>query len=782
MTVEGLREFCRGGGWTFGGVWRINLRDPRLLMLEETYHDEQSGKIFEKMISRVHVLGQGMIGEIALSGKHRWITFDALSDGSEISTILKLDICQGGFEQQYQILAEIKTVAIFPLLPLGMILISSTQKICENSIYVRWARQLLGQIGLNQQGRLHIDLNSSHPQATSAYLFSSLTSSFKNNISDHISAFNWQQNDDVLSESLPSASELSHGSCVIARSQASSLEPITFSMPIASTSSGSINSLGSICHEMTSFSSISSCQVTDQQTAITESQALFSPINMSTHSKCKFPSNIFTNYYRSMTLLNEGNPSDYMDHKLLPVMAASAVPIPATLHSYVPNSSNFSLVNDDSVFSKSKVCPFKGLLDTGSVYGSVSHFPVCDLASSIYPSQDFPFVSEGVKLNNSPLIFSNRESPNHHIHVQSMNNQVQSFELRSDQESNVLSTLVSCNLPDVSNTSSSMIGNICAAHADDNLFDGMELDFSPINLEQGWDDITTQDCVSEIEVGSAAVAFKDLFLGSCFEQLLDSAAAGNAKLTSTCDIFSSINSGDCEDLRNHLLSTSEVSNAQHKLPNGSAKVVRRRARRGESTRRRPKDRQQIQDRVKELREIVPNGAKCSIDALLDRTIKHLLFLQSVTKYAEKLNQTDEPKIIGEEDGVVLKDYINGEAGGATWAYEVAGQTMFCPILVEDINPSGQMHVEMLCEERGFFLEIADVVRGFGLTILKGFMEIRETKIWARFIVEAQREITRMDVFLSLVHLLQQSSSRSDILMASRPPPAPSPIGLADGLL
>lgn len=40
-----------------------------------------------------------------------------------------------------------------------------------------------------------------------------------------------------------------------------------------------------------------------------------------------------------------------------------------------------------------------------------------------------------------------------------------------------------------------------------------------------------------------------------------------------------------------------------------AKPIRKRARPGESTRPRPKDRQQIQDRLKELRGIIPNGAK-----------------------------------------------------------------------------------------------------------------------------------------------------------------------------
>lgn len=101
---------------------------------------------------------------------------------------------------------------------------------------------------------------------------------------------------------------------------------------------------------------------------------------------------------------------------------------------------------------------------------------------------------------------------------------------------------------------------------------------------------------------------------------------------------------------------------------------------------------------------------------------------------------------------------------------------------------------MLCEEQGFFLEIADIIRGFGLSILKGVMEVRGNKIWAHFIVEvsflsyeiflsvdisclpkrslilsspvlisillwqASSHVTRIDVFWSLVRLLQQTST------------------------
>ncbi|GLJ39289.1 hypothetical protein SUGI_0801790 [Cryptomeria japonica] len=101
------------------------------------------------------------------------------------------------------------------------------------------------------------------------------------------------------------------------------------------------------------------------------------------------------------------------------------------------------------------------------------------------------------------------------------------------------------------------------------------------------------------------------------------------------------NSGidDCESSRcdDSLISQAKTSASM-------VKVNRKRARSGESGRPRPKDRQQIQDRVKELREIIPNGIKCSIDSLLARTIKHMIFLQIVTKHAENLKQSCEKKV------------------------------------------------------------------------------------------------------------------------------------------
>ena len=57
--------------------------------------------------------------------------------------------------------------------------------------------------------------------------------------------------------------------------------------------------------------------------------------------------------------------------------------------------------------------------------------------------------------------------------------------------------------------------------------------------------------------------------------------------------------------------------------------------------------------------------------------------------------------------MVLKDNSSGGSannggGGATWAFEVSGQTMICPIRVEDLNPPGQMLIEVYRISRRIF--------------------------------------------------------------------------------
>ncbi|KAG8081225.1 hypothetical protein GUJ93_ZPchr0007g3686 [Zizania palustris] len=146
---------------------------------------------------------------------------------------------------------------------------------------------------------------------------------------------------------------------------------------------------------------------------------------------------------------------------------------------------------------------------------------------------------------------------------------------------------------------------------------------------------------------------------------------------------------------------------------------------------RPRDRQMIQDRMKELRQLVPNTSKCSIDALLDKTIAHMQFLKSVSEKAEKLE-----KIMG-----------SGESSNR--------QPASCPLKVEELDQPGHLLIEMVCEEYGLFLEIAHVLKGLEVTILKGLLESRSDKLWARFVIHASQGFDQMQILCPLMHLLHR---------------------------
>ncbi|XLR49448.1 hypothetical protein HN51_000115 [Arachis hypogaea] len=191
------------------------------------------------------------------------------------------------------------------------------------------------------------------------------------------------------------------------------------------------------------------------------------------------------------------------------------------------------------------------------------------------------------------------------------------------------------------------------------------------------------------------------------------------------------------------------------------KLSKKKDKAGEGSRPRPKDRQRIQDCIQQLRTIIPGKdvKECSIDNLLECSIRYMSFLSSTAHYANKLQEPDKPKLIEQANGVVLQESsVEGSKHCGTWSFEEPHQTLLCPIIVEDMSHPGQMLIELLCEEEGFSLEMVDTIKGLGLNILKAKMETRNKKLWARFIVEANRHVTKIDVFWSLLHLVEQKNS------------------------
>ncbi|KAJ1287313.1 hypothetical protein BS78_02G000300 [Paspalum vaginatum] len=160
----------------------------------------------------------------------------------------------------------------------------------------------------------------------------------------------------------------------------------------------------------------------------------------------------------------------------------------------------------------------------------------------------------------------------------------------------------------------------------------------------------------------------------------------------------------------------------------------RRCRKAELQRPRPRDRQLIQDRMKGLRELIPNASKCCIDALLDKTIAYMLFLQSVSAKAEMVQKTWENKESHDETRKQLDS---------------------CPLRVEELNQPGHLLIEMLCEDYEVFLEMAHVLRSLGVSILKGVLEHHSDKLCARFVIEASDGFNQMQILCPLMHLLHR---------------------------
>ncbi|KAI3841820.1 hypothetical protein MKW98_020510 [Papaver atlanticum] len=790
---EVLKNLCSNNGWSYAVFWRVNPRNSMLLTLEDAYYDEKVRILIEKMSQQAHIMGEGIIGEVAVTGKDRWMFSDTYC--GKWNSVDSQIVFQDNSEFYRQFSSGIETIVVISVAPLGVIQFGSTQRIPERLEFANQIKSLFQHLGRIDE----LLLSGNAPSVLNSEMYDP-------------SGF------------LPSAVDFEnyYSSCGasndhIRRTQTAK----TLSLPLPFTS-GLYNAAG-----MGSSANQSSFNHKHQ---FQPAQVILSTPKLELPHPSLTQSFATKNHPRMSALTS-------FEQQLLSGtgMQGSQNIFPSNPESIVPCGNRFQNFQEDSIITalhnlQGSSAPSSTVNNARSVdagrttgYGTANAaFPTH--ARPTMPQWSSQQLEQGNErlpaVTNGNLAQVGGVAPSGLVEAEIFDTIPVNFSATSMQNS--ISTLDSRNACDEKEKSLNVPMQL---PIDSNLFDNMEFDFSCGIEKECWDDILMpannssnpilssgiSGCLSNLEVGSQADYFADFSVENLFneivgnpfsdtkpkteEQLSESIVTrtGGASeymnqvqsssiscLGESMDTFaaksnpekmekSDMNTTCKENLvksqlgawveDSYSINSGSAVTTNSKEPGQQGKVARKRARPGESTRPRPKDRQLIQDRVKELREIVPNGAKCSIDSLLDRTIKHMLFLQGVTKYSDTLKQAEEPKIISEDNDVVLKENSN-LGGGATWAFEVAGKSMFCPILVEDLSSKGQMLVEMLCEERGFFLEIADKIRGFGLTIVKGVMEARNDKIWARFIVEVQahREVTRMDVFLSLANLLQQTET------------------------
>ncbi|RVW14821.1 Transcription factor bHLH157 [Vitis vinifera] len=173
---------------------------------------------------------------------------------------------------------------------------------------------------------------------------------------------------------------------------------------------------------------------------------------------------------------------------------------------------------------------------------------------------------------------------------------------------------------------------------ENDLFDGLGLDFGFELAGESWEDFImplfndgqstlstgVSECISELDVGSMAVPRKGLFSELGLDQLLDDIVGNSSSVTKSNseDQFSStkrrrlgsssVNSNQVQSAEvipksqvglwiddSYSINAGGSVAAQPKRPVEPAKATKKRAKPGESTRPRPKDRQQIKDRLED---------------------------------------------------------------------------------------------------------------------------------------------------------------------------------------
>ncbi|KAL3647020.1 hypothetical protein CASFOL_007988 [Castilleja foliolosa] len=662
IIKETLKSLCCNNGWCYGVFWGFDQNKTLLLTLKDAYYEEQMRALIDSLLPQVHVLGGGVIGQVAFTHNHQWMHSDIHHETrNSLASIENFELFQGDSEFYSQFCLGIKTIVLISVEPWGVVQFGSTHKNHETKHFVDQVKNLFREVSFSEN------------------------------------------------------------------------EPSSYSQTLNSTAH---------------FNSLLSCGSMEASYSLSlSSQSLFP----STSGHRIEPTNQVEDYY----LLKPGNAYDCFDNQ------------PLTNTSSWLNLTSQDLLNTQNLTSS--ICkaqrPSSGLLSMEDLFQesafakSISNPGLLDddfsrwLSPQTGPNNtttSFTTLLSAELSHSSGLVplscLSGNNSPIHTNSVQSSPNPEVKYTWAE--------TLVPV-------ATEKYVG-LSKARNSSSLFSKLGIDHLLDGEDQSLSDAAKRRKTDLFPSGHSQVKSEGLF---SFDLRTRNIEAGSC-------IGDSCTMDACHT------SSSEIQTEP-------AKNVKKKAKAGSKPR--PKDRQMIQDRLAELRELIPNGEKMSIDRLLERTIRHLNFMESLIKHAESLKLADKPKRGEIEKNQTRKD------GGVTWACEVGDQSMVCPLIVEDLVTPGQMLIEIICEEHGFFLEISDVIRGFGLIILKGVMEVRESKkIWAHFLVQAEgtRRVNRHEIFSSLVQILKMNGQTGDVIGPAggpssfnncQPGAVPFPVSIADAL-
>ncbi|XVE64633.1 hypothetical protein DITRI_Ditri07aG0116200 [Diplodiscus trichospermus] len=797
VLKQTLKNLCCSNGWSYGVFWRSDQRNSMLLTMEDAYYEEQMGPLVDSMLLKFHILGEGIIGQTAFTGKHQWIFSDSHGKGSDSTG--NQNTFQDDSEIQNQFSSGIKTIAVISVERWGVVQLGSTEKILERLEFLDEAKKLFydmrschgltpleietgnldGFFGslMTCQNFYNDNLTtqqggcSREPQRWPGSLRNLTESScFMHEIQDHTMSSVQQNLSHLRSQLQTNCTEAQ----IISSGKISAVNCLAGDTPCTSTWSNE----GSV---LTSF-----------ETSFPFERSMWDSPNVlpKKASDLVLGGNLEQNLQIGSTFNSIHSTGELVDTELPTI--ESLAKTADNEHSFATNGGLL-----DSVISLERITDEFNLADFTTDLSS--SFTLDDLSQWFSPSPQHNINGAGTTMISdhscsigdtsvsSTLIGSDMvidvpvrqaanslQSSGTDTFISNVGNNTVGLDFGLGKTGEFLEDII---MPLLRGDDSAVISGMSesTSELDVRSMTGKRKGlFSELGLKDLLDGVSNSSYVSKSSVEDQLSTTKRRMESSSTnfhqDQLVGlSCSGGSMNLVQHAHNWNkSNNTLFNKEVRQKLqvgawIDDSYSINAGHAVVAKSKKTTRKRAKPGESTRPRPKDRQLIQDRLKELRGIIPHSGKLSIDRLLEQTKKYLLFLRGITKYADKMKQADEPKLIGQQNGMLPKH--NTTSGGATWAFEVGAQSI--PIVVKEINPPGQMLIEMLCEAQGFFLEISDVIRALGLNILKGVTELQEDKIWARFIVEANEQVERTYIIWSLLPLLQQTSS-SGIESASQP--------------
>ncbi|CAH2059939.1 unnamed protein product [Thlaspi arvense] len=716
-SQEILRSLCSNTEWKYAVFWKLNHRSRMVLTLEDAYYDNHGhnnsaqvipknmhgghqahdplGLAVAKMAYHVYSLGEGIVGQVAVSGEHQWV-FPEYYDN-----------CQSAFEfhniWESQMSTGIKTILVVAVGTCGVVQLGSLHKVGEDVTLVNHIRHMFlalkDPLADHAANLMQCNMNNSLclPKIPSECL--------------HVEAFPKDVDEsNILTQYKPRRSDsipYNTPSCLLMEKG-------------AQVTDGLEDVQGSTCGN---YSGVTFGFPNDLVDAKHDNQVGTNIISDVPHvgmiSVCKDPRGldpILHQYVKNRVLNNTSSSSLATEAERL--MTGQSYPgLDSTFYASSRTDKESSYQNE--VFQLSENQGNRYLKETERT-----------LERKCESSRFDDLISSGYTFAGSELLeaLGSAFRPTSSGHEELVKSEHGSTLRATDDMSHSQLTFDSGS----ENLLDAVVANVGHSNSNSNVSD----DIFPSR--------SVQSLLTSMEMAEPSGQKKHIVVNPidvAMNQLPVAEVDNQQNPSDICGAFSSIGfSSTCPS------SSSDQFQTSLEMP----KKNKKRAKPGESSRPRPRDRQLIQDRIKELRELVPNGSKCSIDSLLERTIKHMLFLQNVTKHADKLSKSANTKMQQKETGTQ----------GSSCAVEVGGHLQVCSIIVENLNKQGMVLIEMLCEECSHFLEIANVIRSLDLIILRGITEAQGEKTWICFVVESQsnKVMQRMDILWSLVQIFQPKAN------------------------